>query len=265
MVVEILTRAGLSGFTLLINSVGDSNCRPAFVEKLREALRPVASQLCGDCQRRVETNPLRVLDCKVPEDQPIIERLPSILDNLCDVCAPHFALVQTYLQERGIRYEVKPRLVRGLDYYMRTTFEVVHGNLGSQNSVLGGGRYDGLAESLGSSVPAPGIGFSIGEDRLVMTVDQGAAAALDIYMAPLGETALLHAGGLARDLRRSGVSVEVAANAKLKRAMELANKLGARYALILGDDEIAAGRYSLKNMQSGEQRQVSREELFKTF
>jgi len=265
MVVEILSRSGLSGFTLLINSVGDSKCRPAYVEKLRESLRPIASQLCTDCQRRVETNPLRVLDCKVPEDQPIIEKLPSILDNLCDVCAPHFAAVETYLRDRGIRYEVKPRLVRGLDYYMRTTFEVVHGNLGSQNSVLGGGRYDGLAESLGSSVPAPGIGFSIGEDRLVMTVDQGTADGLDIYMAPLGETALLHAGGLARDLRRSGVSVEVAANAKLKRAMELANKLGARYALILGDDEIAAGRYSLKNMQSGEQQQVSREELFKTF
>lgn len=265
LVVEILTRAGLSGFTLLINSVGDANCRPAYVEKLREALRPVAARLCGDCQRRVETNPLRVLDCKVPEDQPIIEKLPSILDNLCDICAPHFAAVKTYLLERGIRYEVKPRLVRGLDYYMRTTFEVVHGNLGSQNSVLGGGRYDGLAESLGSSVPAPGIGFSIGEDRLVMTVDQHAPEMLDIYMAPLGENALLHAGGLARDLRRSGISVEVAANAKLKRAMELANKLGARYALILGDDEIAAGRYSLKNMQSGEQQQVSREELFKTF
>jgi histidyl-tRNA synthetase len=262
MVVEILARAGLTGFTLLINSVGCSNCRPRFVEKLREALKPVASRLCADCQRRVETNPLRVLDCKVPEDQPIIETLPSILDNLCEVCKPHFAAVQTYLQDRGIAYEIKPRLVRGLDYYMRTTFEVIHGNLGSQNSVLGGGRYDGLAESLGSSVPAPGIGFSIGEDRLVMTVDQTAAEPLDVFMAPLGEAALLHAGNLARDLRRTGASVEVAANAKLKRAMELANKLGARYALILGDDEIAAGEYSLKEMQSGAQQRVSRAELF---
>jgi histidyl-tRNA synthetase len=145
---------------------------------------------------------------------------------------------------------------------MRTTFEVVHGNLGAQNSVLGGGRYDGLAESLGSSVHSPGIGFSIGEDRLVMTVDQTAGEPLDIFMAPLGDAALLHAGGLARDLRRAGASVEVAANAKLKRAMELANKLCARYALILGDDEIAAGQYSLKNMQSGDQQRVSREELF---
>jgi histidyl-tRNA synthetase len=262
LVVEILSRAGLTGFTLLINSVGDSNCRPMFVEKLREALRPVASQLCGDCQRRVETNPLRVLDCKVPEDQSVIDKLPSILDNLCDVCGPHFAAVQAYLQDRGIAYEVKPRLVRGLDYYMRTTFEVVHGNLGAQNSVLGGGRYDGLAESLGSSVHSPGIGFSIGEDRLVMTVNQATDDALGVFLAPLGDAALRHAGVLARDLRKSGASVEVAANLKLKRAMELANKSGARYALILGDDEIAAGEYSLKNMQSGEQQRVSREELF---
>src|SRR5579863_9155668 len=264
MVVEILTRAGLTGFTLLINSVGDTNCRPLYVEKLREALRPVASQLCADCRRRVETNPLRVLDCKIPEDQPIIDKLPSILDNLCEICGPHFTAVQTYLQDRGIPYEVKPRLVRGLDYYMRTTFEVVHGNLGAQNSVLGGGRYDGLAESLGSNIHSPGIGFSIGEDRLVMTVDQAAGDALDVFMAPLGDAALRHAGPLARDLRRSGISVEVAANAKLKRAMELANKIGARYALILGDDEIAAGEYSLKDMQSGDQRRVSREQLFIT-
>ncbi len=264
MVVEILTRAGLEGFTLLINSVGDANCRPAYVEKLRSALRSVASRLCEDCQRRVETNPLRVLDCKVPEDQIVIDQLPSILDNLCGVCLPHFETVQAHLRERGIPFEIKSRLVRGLDYYMRTTFEVVHGNLGAQNSVLGGGRYDGLAESLGSSVPAPGIGFSIGEDRLVMTVGQSTGDVPDIFLAPLGETALLHAGGLARDLRRRGVSVEVAANAKLKRAMELANKLGARYALILGDDEIAAGQYSLKNMQSGDQRRVTRDELFST-
>ena len=262
MVSELLTRCGLTGFHLVINSVGCSNCRPKFVAKLREALQPVAASLCQDCQRRTETNPLRVLDCKIPEDQPIIGTLPSILDHLCEVCAPHFQAVRNYLRDREIPYEIKPRLVRGLDYYMRTTFEVTHGNLGAQNSVLGGGRYDGLAEAIGSTVPAPGIGFSIGEDRLVMTVDQTQDEVLDIYMAPLGETALRHAGILARDLRRAGVSVEVAANAKLKRAMELANKLAARYALILGDDEIAAGQYSLKNMATGEQHSVTRDELF---
>jgi histidyl-tRNA synthetase len=261
MVVEMLSRAGLGGFRLLINSVGDHNCRPLFVEKLREALKPVAPSLCEDCQRRAVTNPLRVLDCKIPEDQAAIDGLPSILDNLCATCGPHFEAVKTYLTDRGIEFEVKPRLVRGLDYYMRTTFEVTHGNLGAQNSVLGGGRYDGLAESLGSNVHSPGIGFSIGEDRLVMTVDQAGDSALDVFLAPLGDAALRHAGELARELRRIGVSVEVMAGGKLKRAMELANKLGARLALILGDDEIAAGEYSLKDMASGEQRRVRREEL----
>jgi histidyl-tRNA synthetase len=262
MVTELLARCGLTGFHLIINSVGCKDCRRRFIAKLREALRPVTARLCTDCQRRAETNPLRVLDCKVPEDQPIIDKLPSILDSLCENCAPHFQAVQGYLRDRGIEYEIKPRLVRGLDYYMRTTFEVVHGNLGAQNSVLGGGRYDGLAEELGSSVPAPGIGFSIGEDRLVMTVDQTPDEVLDIFMAPLGDAALQHAGVLARDLRRGGISVEVAGNAKLKRAMELANKLGARYTLILGDDEIAAGQYSLKEMATGEQHSVSRDQLF---
>jgi len=264
MVSELLTRAGLTGFHLLINSVGCQNCRPQYVEKLRAALQPVAPQLCTDCQRRAETNPLRVLDCKVPEDQPLIDKLPTILDSLCEVCQPHFAQVQQYLKDRGIPFEVKPRLVRGLDYYMRTTFEVTHGDLGAQNSVLGGGRYDGLAESLGSNIHSPGIGFSIGEDRLVMTVPQETNTALDAYIAPLGDAAQSHAGILARDLRRAGISVEVAANLKLKRAMELANKAAARYALILGDDEIAAGVYTLKNMQSAEQHRVTREEIINT-
>ncbi|HVV44013.1 MAG TPA: histidine--tRNA ligase, partial [Bryobacteraceae bacterium] len=264
MVTEMLTRAGLSGFHLLINSVGCRNCRPQYVEKLRAALQPVATRLCTDCQRRSETNPLRVLDCKVPEDQPIIETLPTILDSLCEVCRPHFDQVKTYLTDRGIPFEVRPRLVRGLDYYMRTTFEVTHGDLGAQNSVLGGGRYDGLAESLGSPVHSPGIGFSIGEDRLVMTVPQETTAAIDVFIVPMGDAATRHAGVLARDLRRSGISAEVAAGMKVKRAMEIANKAGARYALILGDNEIAAGVYTLKNMLTTEQRQVGRDELFNT-
>src|SRR6202453_4220061 len=171
MVVEVLKAAGLSEFHLVVHSVGAHNCRPQYIERLREELKSVSHQMCGDCQRRAETNPLRVLDCKVEADQPIIEKLPSILDCLCADCRAHFDAVRIYLDDRGIEYEVRPRLVRGLDYYMRTTFEVVHGSLGAQNSVLGGGRYDGLAEMLGSKIHSPGIGFSIGEDRLVMTVD----------------------------------------------------------------------------------------------
>jgi histidyl-tRNA synthetase len=261
MVVEILKGVGLSGFKLLLNSVGDANCRPQYVERLKQELKTSAPRMCSDCQRRAETNPLRVLDCKVEADQPIIDALPSILDYLCDPCRAHFDAVQQFLTDRGIAYQVRPRMVRGLDYYMRTTFEVVHGALGAQNSVLGGGRYDGLAESLGSKVHAPGIGFSIGEDRLVMSVEGGEAPApLDLYIAPIGDPALRYATLLARDLRLAGRSVEVG-EGKLKRAMETANKVGARYVLIVGENEMAAGRYGLKNMGSGEQVEVTREEI----
>ena len=261
MVVTILQAVGLAGFKLLINSVGDANCRPQYVERLREELKGVAPQMCGDCQRRAETNPLRVLDCKVEADQPIIEKLPHITDCLCDACRTHFDQVKQHLTDLGIDFEVRPRLVRGLDYYMRTTFEVVHGALGAQNSVLGGGRYDGLAESLGSRVHSPGIGFSIGEDRLVMSVEgDQSPAALDLFIAPLGEPAVRHTTVLARDLRATGLSVELV-EAKLKRAMELANKLGARYTLIVGENELSAGQYQLKNMTTGEQQAVSRDDL----
>ncbi len=261
LVIELLQAAGLAGFHLIVNSVGDHNCRPQYIERLRQELKSVAHQMCGDCQRRAETNPLRVLDCKVEADQPIIEKLPSILDSLCEECRAHFDAVREYLDDRGIGYEVRPRLVRGLDYYMRTTFEVVHGSLGAQNSVLGGGRYDGLAEMLGSKIHSPGIGFSIGEDRLVSIVEGGQPlSALDLFIAPLGEPALRRAASMARDLRRSGLAVELS-EGKLKRGMELANKLGARFTLIVGDNELAAGRFALKDMSTGEQESLTPDEI----
>ena len=262
MVVDVLRRAGMDGFQLLINSIGDANCRPAYLAMLQERLRDVASKMCSDCQRRAATNPLRVLDCKVPEDQPIIDSLPSIADHLCEPCRTHFAAVRAHLDGRGIGYEVKPRMVRGLDYYMRTTFEITHGGLGAQNSVLGGGRYDGLAESLGSRVPAPGIGFSIGEDRLVMSVeDAHPGSAVDLFLIPLEGVAEAYAGDLAAELRAAGISVERSVDRKLKRALEVANKAGARFVLILGEDEVSAGTYSLKDMASGEQESLPREAL----
>jgi histidyl-tRNA synthetase len=265
MVIEILERAGLSGFQLLLNSVGDANCRPQYIERLRTELKSVAPRMCGDCQRRAETNPLRVLDCKVEADQPIIEKLPSIVDHLCEPCSQHFTAVKQYLCDLGIPYEVRPRLVRGLDYYMRTTFEVVHGSLGAQNSVLGGGRYDGLAESLGSKIHSPGIGFSIGEDRLVMSVEATQTpASLDLFIAPLGEPALRHAAVMARQFRKAGHSVELGREGKLKRVMEQADKMGARFALIVGEDEMAAGRYALKNMATGEQQNLTLDEIAAT-
>jgi histidyl-tRNA synthetase len=265
MVVELLKRCGLRDAHLIINSVGCSECRPAFLAKLREALAEVAPKMCADCQRRVTTNPLRVLDCKVPEDQPIIDALPSILDHLDEACATHFTTVREHLDNRRIPYEVRPRLVRGLDYYMRTTFEITHGSLGAQNSVLGGGRYDGLAESIGSKVAAPGIGFSIGEDRLVMSVEEAhpelAAAGVDVFLATMGAEAERHAGELAAELRAQRISVERSVDRKLKRALEGADKTGARFTLILGEDEVASGTYSLKEMSSGEQVKLQRAEL----
>jgi histidyl-tRNA synthetase len=269
MVIDLLRRAGLEGFQLLINSVGDQNCRPQYVALLQEKLREVASRLCDDCQRRAETNPLRVLDCKVPEDQDIINALPSIQDHLCEPCRMHFDAVKSHLDDQGIHYEVRPRMVRGLDYYMRTTFEIVHGSLGAQNSVLGGGRYDGLAESLGSRVHSPGIGFSIGEDRLVMSLEQAAALnqgapvkedPLVIVTFTAGEATRRAAANAAAELRAQGIRVEVF-EGKLKKVFEIANKLDARVALICGENETAAGEISMKDMESQVQVQVHRELL----
>jgi len=263
MVIDLLRRAGLTGSQLLLNSVGDQNCRPQYIALLKEKLGEVVSRLCDDCQRRSETNPLRVLDCKVHEDQAIINALPSIQDHLCEPCQTHFGAVRAHLDDRGISYEVRPRMVRGLDYYMRTTFEIVHGSLGAQNSVLGGGRYDGLAEALGSRVHSPGIGFSIGEDRLVMSLEQTAVPKEDplvMVTFTAGDITRRAAASAAAELRAEGIRVEVA-EGKLKRVFEIANKLNARIALICGESETAAGEISMKDMENQVQVQLRRELL----
>ncbi len=263
MVIDLLRRAGLEGFQLLINSVGDQNCRPQYVALLKEKLQDVKSRLCEDCQRRADTNPLRVLDCKVPEDQDIINALPSIQDHLCDPCRTHFNAVKSHLDDRKICYEVRPRMVRGLDYYMRTTFEIVHGSLGAQNSVLGGGRYDGLAEALGSRVHSPGIGFSIGEDRLVMSLEASSPVREDplVIVTFIGDEATRRAASnAAAELRAQGIRVEMA-EGKLKKVFEIANKLNARAAIICGETETAAGEISIKDMESQVQVQIPRTQL----
>jgi histidyl-tRNA synthetase len=209
------------------------------------------------------TNPLRVLDCKVPEDQPIIETLPSILDHLDAECAAHFAAVRSILDHRGIAYEVRPRLVRGLDYYMRTTFEITHSGLGSQNTVLAGGRYDGLAESIGSKIPAPGVGFSMGEDRLVMSVEGRVIPAADpavVVTFTEGVATRNAAISAAAELRGAGIRVEVS-EGKLKRVFEIANKLNARVAIICGESEVAAGAVAIKDMTNSQQWTVPAGEL----
>jgi histidyl-tRNA synthetase len=269
MLIELLGRVGLTGFVLFLNSVGCSNCRPKYLEVLREELNKVRGQLCGDCQRRSETNPLRVLDCKVPEDQPVIERLPTILDLLCPECRAHFEKLQVHLRDRNIPITVRPRLVRGLDYYTRTTFEIVHGALGAQDSLLGGGRYDGLSEMLGGPA-APGIGFSIGEDRFALALSQTepelSAAGSPLFIIWLGESAYRCAATLARELRARNVAVELLADVvKLKKALELASRLGVRHALLIGDQELAEGKYLLRDMAQGTQKSVTKEELFEQF
>ena len=183
--------AGLASRTLRFTSIPWETRRTAPPTMTRsQALQPVVGQMCADCQRRAVTNPLRVFDCKVPEDQPVIATLPVISSYLGEASREHFQNVQALLKEAGVAFEVNPRLVRGLDYYTRTAFEFTHGALGAQNAILGGGRYDGLAELLGSPQPAPGIGFAIGEDRLVMALQaraSEAAATLDVYVAPVGD------------------------------------------------------------------------------
>ncbi len=264
MLATLLDRLGITGWTLELNSVGCKDCRPAFNEALRKALEPVASTMCVDCQRRTVTNPLRVFDCKVSADQPIIEKLPRLSDFLDDACRKNFADVREILTAVEIPFTVNDRLVRGLDYYTRTAFEFTHGALGAQNAILGGGRYDGLSEALGGP-PAPGIGFAIGEDRLVMSLTQTAEGILkkpDVYIAPLGAGMNREAARLARELRRHDVIVELGDEAfRLKKAFETASKAGIRYVLIAGENEVQSGSFTLKNIETGEQVSVVRAEL----
>jgi histidyl-tRNA synthetase len=247
-----------------LNSVGCANDRATYNAALREALAGVKDKMCVDCQRRAETNPLRVLDCKVPEDQPIIEALPKISQYLDEPCRQHFAEVKAILDTMGITYQINERMVRGLDYYTRTTFEFTHGDLGAQSAVLGGGRYDGLSESLGGP-KAPGIGFAIGEDRMILALQAQQATAsvpVDAYIAPLGAGMNRHALKLARELRDSGLVVDVGDEGfRLKKSFEAAEKMSARYVVIVGENEIAAGAFAVKDIKKGEQATVNRAEL----
>jgi histidyl-tRNA synthetase len=264
MLATLLDRLGITNWTLELNSVGCANDRAAFNQALRTALEPVTSRMCADCQRRAVTNPLRVFDCKVPEDQPIIEKLPRISQFLDEPCRQHFDEVKQILNTVGVPFTQNDRLVRGLDYYSRTAFEFTHGALGAQNAILGGGRYDGLSEMLGGP-PAPGIGFAIGEDRLVMSLAEtaeGVSRKPDVYIAPLGEGMNREAARLARELRRHDLVVELGDESfRLKKSFETADKLGAKYALIVGENEVKADVFALKKLGSSEQVAVPRSEL----
>jgi histidyl-tRNA synthetase len=257
MVMTFFDRLELQGVQLDINSIGDRNCRPKYVELLRAELLKVKDKLGPDSQRRIETNPLRVLDSKLESEQGIIATLPRIADHLCEECAAHYAAVRHQLEMRGVIYRENWRLVRGLDYYMRTTFEITAQGLGSQNAVCGGGRYDGLVELLGGP-PTKGIGFAIGEDRLILSLQESGKAPAqqgrDVYIAWMGERAHATAIRAARDLRKAGFSVELPpVEQKFGKALGQADKLGAKYALILGDNEVSEGLWTLKTLADSSQ------------
>ena len=265
MLVVFFKRVGLTRTTLYINSIGCKECRPQYVELLREKLREVKDQLGPDSQRRIETNPLRVLDSKLPQEQPIIAKLPRISDHLCAECREHFTKLKEELGLRGIVYEENWRLVRGLDYYTRTTFEVTAEGLGSQNAVCGGGRYDGLVELLGGP-PTKGIGFAIGSDRAILSIQEGGKLphlpGLAVFVAWMGQAAYPTAVNIARKLRTAGLAVELPPEEmKFKKSLGLADKLGASYALIIGEDEVASNTFTLKRLADSEQKKLSELEL----
>ncbi|HTA60215.1 MAG TPA: histidine--tRNA ligase [Candidatus Baltobacteraceae bacterium] len=265
MVMAFFARLGLEGVKLEINSIGDRECRPKYVELLRAELLKVKDKLGPDSQRRIETNPLRVLDSKLESEQGIIAGLPKIADHLCANCAAQYAEVKRQLGMRGVAYAENWRLVRGLDYYMRTTFEITAQGLGSQNAVCGGGRYDGLVELLGGQ-PTKGIGFAIGEDRLILSLQEagkgGTALGRDVFVAWMGEKAQATAIAAGQKLRAAGFRVELPpVEQKFGKALGQADKLGARYALILGDDEIATGQWTVKTLADGSQAKMSEAEF----
>ena len=255
-----LDACGVTRHELVLNSVGDRHCRPAYVETLRAALAGHKASLCGDCQRRAETNPLRVLDCKVPQDQPLIDALPKIGDHLCAECRDHFAEVRRQLELLGIPYRLSHRLVRGLDYYVRTTFEVTSDQLGSQSSVLGGGRYDGLVKDLGGPDVA-GIGFAVGMERLALLLPpREPQARCAVFLMPLAAPALDRALTLQRALRAAGLRAMLDPEGRsFKSRMKQADKLGARFVAILGDDEIARGVWTVRDMKGSTQQDVAQD------
>jgi histidyl-tRNA synthetase len=269
MVMVFFGRLGLEGVQLDINSIGHSapECRRGYVDKLKAALEKVKDQLGEDSQRRMETNPLRVLDSKLEREQPVIATLPRIADHLCADCAKHYREVKRQLALRTIAFKENWRLVRGLDYYMRTTFEITAKGLGSQNAVCGGGRYDGLIELLGGP-PTKGIGFAIGEDRLILSLLEGGKGVVaqgpDVYIAWMGEKAQAPAIAAAQKLRNVGLRVELPPlEQKFGKALAQADKLGSRHALILGEDEVASGQWTLKTLADGSQAKYTEAELLK--
>lgn len=258
----IFEKLGLKNIVLKINSIGCTNCRPAYRKALKKHFEANKEELCETCQGRLETNPLRILDCKSPICKGIAKDAPRTVDFLCEDCKQHFDKLQKLLSACGIKYEVDTNIVRGLDYYTRTVFEFINKNIGAQSTVCGGGRYDGLIEELGGK-PLAGVGFGMGITRLIQSLKEEnllpeANSAADVYIASLGDKAAEVAFGFADGLRKKGLAAETDLCARsLKSQMKYANKTGARYVLVLGDNEIEKREAVLQNMKSGEKIKIN--------
>lgn len=263
---DFLNEMGIKNVQLEINSVGCPECRPKYREALKDFLRPHYDELCNTCKSRFETNPMRILDCKSPEDQEIVKDAPVMLDYLCDDCRESFEELKKLLTAMGIPFTVDERIVRGLDYYTKTAFEFVTNKIGAQGTVCGGGRYDHLIEEVGGP-DMPGVGFGLGKERLLLLMEQnghqfGGKETPELFIAYIGEDAKLYSVGLLGKLRGQGVRASMDVHGRnLKGQMKYANKLGAAYTVVIGDDEVSSGQLTLKNMETGEQINVTPDQL----
>lgn len=266
LAVRFLESLGLSELSLSINSVGDPACRPVYREKLREFFSGKLDGLCDDCRSRYDRNPMRILDCKNEHCHALSVGVPEITDCLCDECAAHFEKVKSYLSAAGVPFTCDPRLVRGLDYYTKTAFEIKYEPLGAQSAVAGGGRYDGLVEEIGGN-PTPAVGFAVGLERVMLAMEmQGlfpeTEEGSDAFVVAMGDEAKEAAFRLLSELRDAGLSARMDyAGRSMKSQMKQADKAKARFALILGEDELAKGVVTLRNMETSAQEQVARDEI----
>jgi histidyl-tRNA synthetase len=265
-VLDVYKKLGLRNLEILINSVGCKKCRAGYVQKLKKYLKNKKDFLCSECKERYDKNPLRVLDCKKDSCRRTIEKAPVITENLCQECESHFAQVKTYLDDQKIIFHENPRLVRGLDYYTKTAFEIISGELGAQNAIGGGGRYDDLVEELGGK-PTPAVGFAAGIERMIITLNQQkvewpAEKGLDLFVAKVDEKNKDTAFRLLQKMRNAGLSADMDySEGSLKSQMRIANKIGVKFTIIVGEEELSKNMVILRNMQTKEQKEVKIDNL----
>jgi histidyl-tRNA synthetase len=263
MALSLLNRLEVKGIGVLVNSVGCRKCRPSFLQELKQKAQEARESLCNDCQRKIETNPLRIFDCKIEVCKETSQDFPKITDHLCPECKEHFDQFCSHLDQFEISFKIEPRLVRGIDYYTKTTFEIVSSDLGAQDAILGGGRYDDMMKDFGGP-DICGIGFAMGMERLLSVVPFDAGQERFVYIAYLGNDAKCEGMKVARLLRRENVECLIEYKEKtLKNLMSRANKLGASWVLIIGEDEVKKGKFQIKNMESGTQEEGSSADILK--